>query len=116
MDVFKKCSACDKTWKTREEFLQDAEIDLVGYQSTFTMSKPGLFLFNHVCESTIAIFADVFEDMSDEEIYQSCDAHLDNHPEHCCKSATGESELNSCVCKFAHEMSNKLRFMMGKDK
>ena len=112
MSVFKRCSTCDREWSTRDEFLHDPEVVLVGYQSTFTVTEPGLFLFNHSCDSTIAIDADAFADMYGEEIRQSCEAHLDNHPEYCCKGMTGEDEPKACICKFSRTIVDTLRTMM----
>jgi hypothetical protein len=64
MKIFKKCSCCDAPWFSREEFLQDRNTDLVGYQANFSQLELGYFLFNHLtCESTIAIPAGLFKDL-----------------------------------------------------
>ena len=64
MKIFKKCTCCDIPWFTRDEFLQDENIALVGYQANFCQLELGYFLFNHLtCESTIAIHAGLFKDM-----------------------------------------------------
>ena len=42
---FKYCSVCKKTWETREQFLYDVDIQLVGYQPNFIVLKEGFFLF-----------------------------------------------------------------------
>ena len=64
MNIFKKCSCCETPWFSREEFLQDINTDLVGYQANFSQLELGFFLFNHLtCESTIAIPAGLFIDL-----------------------------------------------------
>ena len=35
MAVFKKCTACDSLWPSRESFLNDPDTELVGYQVNF---------------------------------------------------------------------------------
>ena len=64
MKYFKKCTCCESPWFTRDEFLQDENTQLVGYQANFCHLELGYFLFNHLaCESTIAIPAGLFKDL-----------------------------------------------------
>jgi hypothetical protein len=64
MKMFKKCSCCEYPWFSREEFLEDRNTDLVGYQANFNHLELGYFLFNHLtCESTFAISAGLFIDL-----------------------------------------------------
>lgn len=64
MNVFKKCTCCENPWFTRDEFLQDKNTALVGYQANFSHLELGYFLFNHLtCESTIAIPAGLFKNL-----------------------------------------------------
>ena len=64
MQVFKKCSCCAPPWITREDFLHDRQIQLIGYQANFCHLELGYLLFNHLsCESTIAIHAGLFRDL-----------------------------------------------------
>ena len=55
---FKICTTCSQRWKTREDFLADPELKLVGYQVAFEDIEGGLFFFNHQhenCGTTLAI-------------------------------------------------------------
>jgi len=67
--VFKRCTKCKHKWDTREAFLSDADIDLIGYQTDFRELKEGLFLFNHTCGTTIVIKAQFFIDLYDGPIF-----------------------------------------------
>jgi hypothetical protein len=67
---FKKCSKCNHTWLNRELFLADNEIEIIGYQVDFKDLTEGLFLFNHVCGTTISIKARVFTDLYDGPVFK----------------------------------------------
>ena len=70
MEIFKKCTCCESPWFTRDEFLKDENIKLVGYQANFCQLELGYFLFNHLtCESTIAIPAGHFRELYDGPVF-----------------------------------------------
>jgi hypothetical protein len=70
MEIFKKCSCYESPWYTRDEFLQDKNIELVGYQANFCHLELGYILFNHLsCESTIAIPAGHFRDLYEGPVF-----------------------------------------------
>ena len=70
MNFFKKCTCCEGPWFTRDEFLQDDRIRLVGYQANFSHLELGYFLFNHLtCESTLAIPAGLFKDLYEGPVF-----------------------------------------------
>ncbi len=55
---FKVCSLCHTHWNSRDEFLDDETIWLVGYQPNFARTEEGLLLFNHrraKCDTTVAV-------------------------------------------------------------
>lgn len=66
--VFKRCPLCGKVWKTAEEFLNDADLQLNGYQGNLFRlfegrEKIGLLLFTHQidnCGTTLSFTADAF--------------------------------------------------------
>jgi hypothetical protein len=66
---FKLCSACKQDWPTRDLFLTDPAIKLVGYQVSFETLTEGFFLFNHSCESTLAISAEAFINLYKGEMF-----------------------------------------------
>ena len=61
--TFKKCALCGFEWDLLDEFLQDENIKIIGYQVNFHEPKLGFFLFNHTCNTTIAIDARNFTDL-----------------------------------------------------
>ncbi len=61
--MFKKCPMCDNIWSSKEEFLGDKNITLVGYQKYMGSYGGGYLLFKHktkFCGTTIAIKASSF--------------------------------------------------------
>ena len=46
-DGFKQCTSCGFRWSTRDQFLEDPDLELVGYQVNFVELLTGFFLFNH---------------------------------------------------------------------
>ncbi len=62
-EIFKKCTMCAKVWATRDEFLQDKDLELNGYTADFEELEKGLFYFTHnkpECRSTITLYAKAF--------------------------------------------------------
>ena len=45
---FKVCTSCKHVWPERDDFLSDANVELVGYQPHFEELVAGLLLFNHL--------------------------------------------------------------------
>ena len=62
-DLFKKCPKCGHEWNTREHFLTDPNLEMIGYQVNFIRLASGLFYFNHDCRGTLTIKAGAFEDL-----------------------------------------------------
>ena len=72
VDVFKQCPCCGTVWRTQETFLEDPQLNVVGYQVNFHELLLGFFLFSHQsCGSTIALPAECFRDLYDGPIYES---------------------------------------------
>lgn len=67
--VFKQCTMCGKEWPTKEEFLKDEGLHLIGYQwnrKKFRSGEgvAGLLLFTHIsseCGTTMGIAARKFK-------------------------------------------------------
>lgn len=65
MNPFKICPKCAYTWKTRDDFLEDPFVCLVGFQMNFKETESGHYLFNHIlqsncCDTTLAVKVDAF--------------------------------------------------------
>jgi hypothetical protein len=105
---FKRCSACGTAWSDRNEFLSDPDIFLIGYQVNFKQLTAGLFLFNHTCKGTLAVYAVAFTDLYDGPIFTR---RLSNGPK-CSGHCFHESDLrpcpNQCECAFVREIIQKI--------
>ncbi len=95
-EIFKQCPCCSRAWPTRDAFLCDSKLVVVGYQVNFEELLLGFFMFSHrACGSTIALPAESFRDLYDGPIYESRATGTDECPEYCLY----ESELGACLAK-----------------
>lgn len=62
--LFKRCTHCGTEWSSCDDFLSDAGIIYIGYQSHFDEQISRLFYFNHNCKGTMGIVAEKFNDSS----------------------------------------------------
>lgn len=97
--IFKKCSKCGFVWPTRESFLEDRDLWLIGYQVDFEDLVAGLFLFNHSCFTTLAVEAGKFQDLYDGPIF----AERLTGTEECQQFCFRRYELRPCPskCEYA---------------
>lgn len=109
-DPFKTCPFCSKDWPSRDAFLSDEELDLIGYQVDFEELTLGLFLFNHtVCHTTLAIRAGRFKDLYFGPVFrQRRTGHKD-----CLGYCLKKSQLNACPaqceCAWVRRLLQTLR-------
>lgn len=98
--MFKQCSLCNHQWKNREDFLTDPDLEIVGYQACFDEAKDGLFLFNHHCETTLAMKVYEFDDLHQGVRYETA---AKDTPD-CSGFCLHKNELRSCPvqCKYAY--------------
>lgn len=66
---FKTCSKCGFVWPERASFLSDPNLRMIGYQVHFDELMAGLFLFDHICGTALAIQADDFQDLYDGPMF-----------------------------------------------
>lgn len=81
-------------------FLQDPELNIVGYQANFVELEMGLFLFNHSCGTTLSIWAKDFVDLFRGTVYQEPAFGSDQCPGYC----LNKDELRPCSvhCEYAY--------------
>lgn len=104
-DSFKQCTLCGHVWATRNGFLSDEAVRLIGYQAFLPDPILGLFMFNHdVCETTLAIEAEKFQDLYDGPIYRENKHDTDDCSGYC----DSEDELRpcpvECECAWVREI------------
>jgi len=102
--AFKQCTACGFKWSTRDRFLEDPDIAMVGYQVNFKALLAGFFLFNHSCKTTLAIPAEAFEDLYDGPVF----SERATGSEYCQELCLHEENLSPCParceCAFVREI------------
>jgi len=110
MQSFKKCSCCDIPWFSRDEFLQDSNLELVGYQANFNHLELGYFLFNHLsCQSTLAIPAGWFKDLYDGPIFAERLTGSGSCPGYCLYEAYLEPCEEKCECAYVRGIIQLIR-------
>jgi hypothetical protein len=93
---FKTCPICIQEWPTRDDFLSDPAIRLLGYQVNFDALTLGIFLFNHeVCLDTLGVKVEDFEDLKTGPIFLERKFGSDECPGYCLH----ECELSRCPAK-----------------
>ena len=98
--MFKQCPLCGNTWKNREAFLADPNLVIIGYQARLEKIKDGLFLFNHTCQTTLAMEVMEFDDLYQGPKY---DVSLVDTDE-CSQFCVDMNNLDACgaECKYAY--------------
>lgn len=81
--IFKECPKCGRQWSTQEAWLRDPCLKLVGYQVNFKTLKAGILLFNHSCRTTLALYAEDFEDLYDGPVFRQRATGSQACPGHC---------------------------------
>ena len=106
---FKKCSMCETLWQTREEFLCDPEIELIGYQVDFRELVAGFLLFNHTCGTTLSLRVESFRDLYDGPVFSERRTGQDECPEYCLHSDELRPCSLGCECAFVREIIQIIR-------
>jgi hypothetical protein len=105
LNNFKSCPSCDQSWKSREEFLADASLELVGYQVHFRQLEQGLFLFNHSsCKSTISIQSGLFANLYKGPLYTKNITGSESCPEHCLAKNNLQACPEQCECTYVRDI------------
>lgn len=92
---FKICKVCTAAWPSRDQFINDPAVEVIGYQPNFVVLEQGLFLFNHNCGATLSIAVACFADLYEGPIYQQSQQGSKECPGFCLHS----SEIKPCPAK-----------------
>lgn len=101
---FKKCPNCDFEWDSRESFLEDDGITIVGYQAHFESLTLGLLLFNHSCKTTLAVQAGEFRDLYDGPVFTNSATGSEACPGYCLKQHELRRCGAQCECAYVREI------------
>lgn len=105
--VFKQCSGCGHVWASRDGFLGDAEVTLVGYQAMMKHLEAGYFLFNHLhkgCGSTVSVRAGEFFDLYRGPVFQGSKFGQKECGGHCLHAQDLSPCPLECECAFVREV------------
>ncbi len=103
---FKECS-CKTSWDSRNDFLSDPDINLIGYQVNFNELELGLFYFNHDrngCYSTLAIYANNFKDLYDGPVYENRLTNTKSCSQYCQNIDILTPCPKKCECAWVREI------------
>ena len=109
-EIFKHCAFCKIGWSSRDAFLSDQKIQLVGYQPHFKNMEEGLFLFNHLtCTSTLSILSEKFRDLYTGPFYtknklDENQLNYDDCPDFCLFKNKMKGCLQQCERAFVSEV------------
>ncbi len=101
---FKSCFNCVTYWSTREEFLQDENIKLVGYQVHFEELTSAIFLFNHSCGSTLGLPVSRLTDLYQGQIFSGRANGTEECPGYCLYRSNLKSCPVQCECSYVQEI------------
>lgn len=102
--VFHKCSNCGIEWISRNDFLRDPDIEIIGYQVHFVELTLGLLYFNHSCKGTSAIHVEDFKDLYDGPIFKKSLTGSDTCPQYCQRLCNLEPCPNECECVYVRDI------------
>jgi len=94
---------------TRQEFISDQNIEIIGYQANFRKLRAGLLYFNHSCKSTLAISADLFADLYTGPIFEERKTGIDSCPGHCLHKKALDHCPAECECAYVREIIQILK-------
>jgi hypothetical protein len=97
---FKTCGHCGREWPDREAFLADPDLRVTGYQVVFRDLATGLVLFNHACQSTLAVPVGVFADLHGGPRHDRFMGDTDQCPHHCLDLNDLGPCPTQCQCAF----------------
>lgn len=106
---FKDCSLCGFCWKTRQDFLCDPDIEIIGYQAHFEALVAGTFLFNHACRTTLAVPAGEFQDLYDGPMFRTRATGGEDCPGHCLNRHDLSPCRAECECAYVREIVQIIR-------
>lgn len=110
--AFKVCSACAHRWAQLEDWMQDENLYLNGYQASFDDVHEGLFLFTHTvegCGTTLAIPAGKFRALYDGPAHPGSLAFTEKCNNHCVHEDDFESCNNECRMKWIRDILQILK-------
>lgn len=107
--MFKACPKCGSQWPTREDWLSDPALELVGYQANFKAIEAGILLFNHDCRTTLALLAEEFKDLHDGPVFAERATGGSECAGHCLHQNDLEPCPARCECAYVRHILQLIR-------
>jgi len=107
--MFKECTKCKYIWDSREEFICDTGIELIGYQVHFQDLALGFFLFEHSCGTSLAIRAGEFRDFYTGQVFSSRKTNTADCSGYCLHEDNLETCPSQCECAYVREIMQILK-------
>lgn len=92
---FKICPSCGFRWESRDAFIKDENLTIIGYQASVKGLEAGIFLFNHSCRGTLALNVASFMDLFQGSIFKERLTGSNDCPEYCLH----KNDLSPCPAK-----------------
>ncbi len=102
--LFKKCPTCGFEWPTRDAFLAESNLELIGYQARFEELTAGLFLFNHSCLTTLAVPAASFHGLYCGPVFAERATGTQQCPGYCLYQDELAPCTAHCECAYVREI------------
>jgi len=97
-------------WKSRDHFIKDPDIEIIGYQSDFRNLIEGYFVFNHqTCNNSLSLKAGKFKDLYNGEIFSENKNGTEECKKICLKQDNLESCPVKCECSYVREIIQILK-------
>jgi len=104
MPIFTECLPCNEKWFARDDFLEDPEIEIIGYHANFDDLLAGNFIFNHSCGVTNSISVRYFNGLYEGTIYKERATGTDDCPEYCLYQDKLDQCFTRCECAFVRNI------------
>jgi hypothetical protein len=109
-DPFKICPFCATVWPSREAFLNDSDLQLIGYQVNFENLAQGLLLFNHdTCKTTLAIRAFQLKDLYDGPVFGERKTGQEGCSGYCLRNSELATCPAECECAWVRGLLQVVR-------
>lgn len=109
MPLFAECSSCGHKWIGRDDFLQDADIAIHGYQVNYDDLLAGTFLFNHSCGATLAVSVRHFNGLYEGPIFKDRLTGSSDCPGYCLYQDQLDLCSNRCECAYVRNIIDIIR-------
>lgn len=106
---FKQCKICLSRWASREDFISDPDVVLIGYQANFVEVEKGVFLFNHSCGGTMSISVLNFAVLYNGPIYRERKTGTESCPGYCLHRNVFKPCPAKCECAYVLKILELLR-------